>query len=227
MGKLKEFKDFYGIVDVPNYMHACRGLSSLAVEIHHKLGSEGYLLETYLGNFLSAILPLYQGPTGVGPTGDAFDELKDCIARICNKQACEILFYEEAKNYIKSHPLAGLSQETQIYVYAAALFDHYLDYRSRERRAFYREQLRTRINTRDLEALRDRITEIIGIDYMEPLRMLLQQVFCCVTPMERFMQDEAVALMGYLLTRDEESGRTVLRLRLENAEKKKDTKESS
>lgn len=219
MGKFKDLGDFYGKTDVPNYMHTCRGLASLAAEIHQKLGGESYLLETYLGNFLSAVLPLYQGPAGDAARGDVFDELTDCITRICNGQSSEILFYDGAKDYIKRHPLPGLPQETKIYFYAVALFDHYIDYRTRERRACFREQLRARINTHDLEALRDRITEIIGIDYMEPLRMLLRQVFLSVTPMQRFMQDKAVSLMGYLLKTDEESGRPVLSLWLEESAK--------
>ena len=209
-----QFKDFYG-KDGEGRIQLVNQMFQLAAEIRRNLGEQGHLIETYLLDFLGAARPLY-----VTPASDGMDnrERVNYSAGVCTGSMVDGSLYGLTKRYRQTH-LLGYTPGAQSKLYAVALFPKYFSHRMRERRGFYREQLRGRLNTRDFDLMREKISEIVGQEPMDRLHELLWQVFLPIPPLSIFMQHLRVSLMSDLLVTDEESGRPVLSLWLDAIEK--------
>ena len=222
MEDFTQFKDFYG-TGGETRKEFVDEVFRLAAEIRRGLGEQGYLIETYLLDFFGATRLLYVNPADDGMNSR---ERAYFCARTCEGKAVNGSLFNLSKRYRRSH-LLSCAPGTKSKLYAVALFDKYFCHRLRERRGFYREELRGQLDIRKFDATREKISELVGPEPMEKLRELLWQVFLSIPPLSIFMQNLRVSLMGDLLVTDEESGRSVLSLWLDEMGEEKSLPEFS
>ena len=206
----KEFEAFYGAADIDKHVDTIKEAFTLAADIRQKLGKKGYILESYLSDFLNGVLT---GSTV--PNVFADDELIGVVRHAMEGKADGNPFYDAAKSYIDAHPLSYQEQATRHSLYSAALLGDYLKYKADEHWAKLSDRFSGVLDTAAFDQQYEEISALIGSKPMEKLEALLQWAFLFITPMDVFIRDMNTALLHNLLYRDQESSRLTLGLWLD------------
>lgn len=189
----------------------------LARAIRKQLGKQGYLLDKYLHDLLTAI-----NSTLAYEAADSGFQLTGKLLRFCNKLTRgepvekEHPLYEPVKEYIDDHPLPYQENTTKVNLYCIGLADAFLGYAIPAFIHDGKDAIRREV---DIVALHDRYRKISSIlgneDQMEKLNLLIHQRFQVTTAMAGFLQGVTNSLLYALIERDVETGKTGLQLWLD------------
>lgn len=192
----------------------------LVKRMKNQLGKQGYLLDKYLLDLLTAI--------GHTPASDAADEGNQYLgelAGLCSRfslgESVNVKhpLYEKVKTYITEHPLPYQEYQTKMNVLYIALMDDFLDYAIPKFIEEQKNEIREELDIVYLHDLYRQITAILGSEnQMEELNLLIRQRFQIVTVMQSFIQGITNSLLYSLIERDVETGKTGLQLWLAGPE---------
>lgn len=196
----------------------------LARAIRNQLGKQGYLLDKYLHDLLTAI-----NSTLAYDAADSGFQITSELLHLCNKLTRgepvekEHPLYEPVKEYIGTHPMPYQEHVTKVNFYCIGLADTFLGYAIP---AFIDEGTEAIRRGIDIVALHDRYRKISSIlgneDQMEKLNLLIRQRFQITTAMAGFLQGVTNSLLYALTERDTETNKTVLQLWLDGPEESDD-----
>ena len=217
------YYDYEGILGTPQQAYLRNTLEEifeLARAIRNQLGKQGYLLDKYLHDLLTAI-----NSTLAYEAADSGFQLTGELLHLCNKLTRgepvdkDHPLYNPVKEYIDSHPLPCQEHTTKVNLTCIALADEFLGYAIPAFIEDRKEAIRREV---DIVALHDRFRQISSIlgseDQMEKLNLLIRQRFQVTTAMSGFLQGVTNSLLYALTERDTETNKTVLQLWLNGPE---------
>lgn len=217
---MNTFYEYEGIIGKAETAHLGRTLQEcfeLAAAVRRKLGKQDYLLDKYISMILegvNATLLYSAAESGFS----ASSELRHlCLAVMDRKTDCtEHPMYEKAQAYIAAHPLEYQERCTKLNLYCIALASDFLEYAADK---YDQQQKEVQRAVFDIVYLRDlyrKIGALLGSEEpLEQLNLLLHQRFMLVTPMVAFLQGLTNDLLYALTSRDVETNRLAVQLRME------------
>lgn len=214
------FCDWQGILGRPETRHLKTVLQQfygLAGVIRGQLGKQGYLLDKYLHDLLTALNDI-----SAFDAADRGNEMAGELYALCCKAAKGEPSVESSplgkivSEYVSAHPLPYQEVLTRTNLYLSGVMDEVLETLTTE---FFREQkarLRERVDIIYLHDLYREINARLGNEeMMEHLNLLVRQRFQAAAPVQVFLQGLMNGMVDALTAVDVETGWTTLRVRME------------
>jgi hypothetical protein len=188
-----------------------------AKEIRKQLGERRDLLDRYLSCLLESAYSVY---IDFAP-GDSMETVWE-LSYICQaiilrqKPLVDFPFYQQAKAYIKSHPIDCEDSLTRVALYTIALTHDYLEAEAERFLETQNKRLKDTLEHVDLNELYRQICDIVGDeDGMKNLDRLFRERFMLVTSLAGFVQQQTSNLLFELTCRDGETSKQMFQLLLD------------
>lgn len=220
MNIFKDSKHILGFFEPGSPKNSIQSIFKLANEIRGKLGTQGYLLDSYLSLILEAANSTlaYESADEGFEAGSQLHTL--CFDVMDGKEVYkDHPFYEAVKKECEERRYAYQEKHTIMSLHYIFLSDPYLEHAFQ---LFWMEQERNLercMDTIKLNNLYEKITLLIGEDLMEQLNQLIKERFFIVTVVAGFMQGFTNDLLYCLIYRDDETNKRVFQLLMDHLSK--------
>ena len=197
---------------VTNEKYPLHEIFAEANDIRKRLGTKGYLFDTYLKLVFTAMSAVC--PDGLASLGtDLYGELTSIVRDVLDDNKNNHLFYDKAKDFIKTHPLTYQEACTKVDIYTIALFDKFLGYVFRNWEYHLKLVSQNSYDSVWLDNLYKEIVSLLSSSAeMDILNLMLAKKFIAVYPVAELKQALIAELLNDLLAEDEESNRRIFQI---------------
>ena len=214
------YYDEQGVVGRPEQAHLRNAMDEfreLAKAIKHQLGRQGFLLDRYLLQLLTAL-----NSTLAHDAADEGMQILGELTCLCNRIIRgepadeDHPLYQKVKEYIAGHPFTLQVVPIKGSLYTLALLDDFLEYALPAYAEDCKRAISKEADVIELHDLYRQIAAILGSeDQLEQLNLLIRQRFQLAGIINSFVQGINNSLIYALSERDAETNKTVLQLWLE------------
>ena len=220
MNMFQEVKSIFGDDQTEHQKQAFDDFFTVAKEIREKLGKQAYLLDKYLSYLFEAA----NQKLAYDAASDGFDvagELIGICAGIVRNEPrhTDHAFFEQAREYIDSHPLSFQEPHTLVSMYCSLLNRDFMEFAAKQFYSKVEDESIAVLDICDLRELYAQICSLLGNEEaMKKLNLLFHQRFLIADTMTVFVQSMTNQLLYSLTYRDRETSKQVFQLLLDGGE---------
>ena len=220
MNMFQEVNSIFGNDQTEHQKQAFDEFITAAKEIRTRLGKQAYLLDKYLSYLFEAA----NQKLAYDAASEGFDvagELIGICAGIIRNEPrhTDHAFYEQAKEYIDSHPLLFQEPHTLVSMYCSLLNRDFMKFAAKQFYSKVEDESIAVLDICDLHELYAKICDLLGgEEAMEKLNLLYRQRFLIADAMTIFFQSMTNQLLYSLTYRDRETSKQVFQLLLDGGE---------
>lgn len=206
---------FFGQLPLARLADAYLDFFKLAGDIRSRLGRKTYLLDNYIAQLFDAIEEAYSSPTQLGGSESIASLYSICQASRHPDRHLPHPFFNQARDFIRSHPLDFADKSTKTWLYVTILANAYITASAEAYREEFNTIMDKHLDRGEFNNTYRKITDLLGSEeQLEQLNLLFKARFLAVPAQSAFYHNINNELIEALTPRDPETSLQIFQLLL-------------